>query len=77
MKVKATNEYIKRNLQDVELKRIPKEGDVFEVSKERFEILNGKNKYNAIFVEEVLEESAEVKEVDEILSAKKSNKKSK
>lgn len=77
MKVKATNEYVKRNLQDVELKRIPKEGDVFEVSEERFKILNGKNKYNAVFVEKVVEASAEVNEVDEILSAKKTSKKSK
>ena len=77
MKVKATNEYVKRNLQDVELKRIPKEGDVFEVSEERFEVLNGKNKFNAVFVEKVVEASVEVNEVDEILSAKKTTKKSK
>ncbi len=75
MKVKATGEYEKRNLQDAELKRIPKQGEEFEVSEERFQILNSKNKYNAVFVEKV--ELEGTNEVDEILSSKKSNRKSK
>lgn len=75
MKVKATNEYVKRNLQDVELKRIPKEGEEFEVSEERFQVLNGKNRYNAIFVEKV--ELEGTNEVDDILSSKRTTKKSK
>ena len=74
MKVKATNEYTKRNLQDAELKRIPKEGEEFEVSEERFQVLNGKNRYNAIFVEKV--ELEGTNEVDDILSSKKTTKKS-
>ena len=76
MKVKATNEYQKRNLQDVELKRIPKQGEIFEVSEERFQILNGKNKYNAVFVESVEEDILqEEKDIDEILNPKKSTRK--
>ena len=74
MKVKATNEYTKRNLQDVELKRIPKKGEEFEVSEERFQVLNGKNRYNAIFVEKV--ELEGTNEVDDILSSKRTTKKS-
>ena len=74
MKVKATNEYTKRNLQDAELKRIPKEGEEFEVSEERFQVLNGKNRYNAIFVEKV--ELEGTNEVDDILSSKRTTKKS-
>ena len=75
MKVKATDEYQKRNLQDVEQKRILKKGEIFEVSEERFQILNGKNQYNAIFVEKI--ELQGTNEVDEILSSKKTTKKSK
>lgn len=70
MKVKATAEYEKMNLEDAELKRILKKGEIFEVSKERFEILNGKNKYNKVFVEKVIE----IEETEDILSDKKSKK---
>lgn len=56
MKVKATDKYEKLNVIDGELGRKPKKGEVFEVTEERFEILNGKNKYKEIFVEEVIEE---------------------
>ena len=73
MKVKATNEYEKRNLQDAELKRVPKQGEIFEVSKERFEILNGKNRFNAVFVEKV--EEVVVKDEVETTSKKTTKKK--
>ena len=53
MKVKATDEYVKRNLKDKELDRIPVAGEIFEVSKERYEVLTGNNPFNAIFVEKV------------------------
>ena len=66
MKVEATDEYVKRNVRDEELKRIPKKGETFEVSKERYEVLNGKNPYNVKFVELV----EEVEDVDAILSRK-------
>ena len=53
MKVKATDEYVKRNLKDKELDRIPVAGEIFEVSKERYEVLTGNNPFNAIFVEKL------------------------
>lgn len=55
MRVKATEMYRKLNVKDNELQRVPKEGEEFEVSKERFDVLNGNNTYNAIFVKEVSE----------------------
>ena len=82
MKVRATNKYKEKGLKDKELGRIPEEGEEFDVSAERFEILNGYNPYNEVFVtivdgeatEEVTEEQAtEVVEED----TKKSNTKKK
>lgn len=67
MKVKATDEYVKRNVRDEELKKIPKKGEIFEVSQERYEVLNGKNPYNVKFVELVEEK---VEDVDAILNRK-------
>ena len=66
MKVKATAEYAKRNLKDAGLNRIPKEGEEFEVSGERYEILKGNNKYNAVFVEAVgiIREPVKVEETE-------------
>lgn len=60
MKVKATDKYQKLNLQDNELKRIPKAGEEWEVSGERYEVLTKTNKFNVVFVEKV----EEVKEVE-------------
>lgn len=55
MKVRATDKYEELNLQDNELKRIPKAGEEFEVSKARYEVLTKTNKFNAVFVEKVKE----------------------
>ena len=63
MKVKATEMYKKLNVKDNELQRVLEEGEEFEVSKERFDVLNGNNAYNAIFVEEV----SEAVKVDEVV----------
>lgn len=77
MKVKATDEYVKRNLKDKELDRIPKEGEIFEVSKERYEVLTNNNPYNVIFVEKVEEiETATIKHKIE-KAVKKTTKKTK
>ena len=57
MKVKATDEYVKRNLKDKELDRIPKAGEVFEVSKERYEVLTKTNTFGVVFVEKVEEKA--------------------
>lgn len=59
MKVRATSKYKEKGLKDKELGRIPKEGEEFDVSAERFEILNGYNKYNEVFVTKVEEETSE------------------
>lgn len=80
MKVRATDKYAKLNLQDNELGRIPKAGEEFEVSKERYEVLTKTNKFNAVFVEKI--EEAEDIEVaikkDKVETAiKKTRKKSK
>ena len=48
--VEALDTYEKDNLSDGELKRIPKEGEQFEVTKERLDVLLGDNEYNKVFV---------------------------
>lgn len=53
MKVKATNKYEELSLQDNELGRIPKEGEEWEVTEERYKVLTETNKFNTIFVEKV------------------------
>lgn len=77
MKVKATNRYEEMNLKDIELDRIPKAGEEFEVSKERFEVLTKTNKYNVVFVEKVEEIEIAKKEVKVEKAVKKTAKKAK
>ena len=60
MLVKATDKYEKLNLQDNELGRIPKKGEQFEVSEERYKVLTQTNKFNEVFVEKV----EKIKEVE-------------
>ena len=62
MLVRATDKYEKLNLKDNELNRIPKEGEQWEVSGERYEILKGNNTFKTVFVEavETVRESIEV-----------------
>lgn len=59
MLVEATNKYEKLKLKDKELGRIPKEGEKFEVSKKRYEVLTKTNKFNEVFVKEVEETEIE------------------
>ena len=62
MLVKATEKYEELKLKDKELNRIPKKGETFEVTDERYNVLTKNNKYNAIFVEKVQEvETATIK----------------
>ena len=56
MKVKATNNYEKLKLKDKKLNRIPKEGEVFEVSEERYDYLTSGNEYKVAFVEKIEDE---------------------
>lgn len=63
MLVRATDKYEKLNLKDKKLDRIPKQGEQFDVTADRFDVLNGNNKFNAIFVErvEIAKESNKIK----------------
>lgn len=53
IKVKALDTYTKNNIIDNELKIIPVEGHEFEVTEERYKILNRNNKHNLKFVEKL------------------------
>lgn len=64
MKVKATNVYEELKLKAVELDRVPKAGEVFEIKNEKFQFLNGNNNYKKVFVEKIEEEKKESKELD-------------
>ena len=61
MRVKATNKYKELNLIDNELKRMPEEGEEFEISEERFKVLTETNKFNEVFVEKVEEQTNSTK----------------
>ena len=65
MLVKATNEYEKRGLQDLELGRIPKKGEEWEVTEARYEVLTKSNVHNAIFVEKVKKKKVKEEETTE------------
>ena len=77
MKVRATDKYEKLNIKDNELGRIPKQGEEFEVSEERFKVLTETNKFNAVFVEKVEEVETAVKKVKTEKAIKKTTKKAK
>lgn len=55
VKVIALDAFKKNNIKAKELDRIPNDGEVFEVSEERLQILLGNNPYKKVFVK-VLEE---------------------
>lgn len=57
MKVKALNTYEKYRIEDKELKRIVKTGEIFDIDEDRYSVLAGKNEYGLIFVEKVEEKS--------------------
>jgi hypothetical protein len=77
MKVRATDKYEKLNIKDNELGRIPKQGEEFEISEERFKVLTQTNKFNIVFVEKVEEVETAVKKVKTEKAVKKTTKKSK
>ena len=68
--VKATKEYENKNLNDAELGYVPKDGEEFEVTKERLDVLLGDNDYNCKFVEVVkeLSDDTNLNEEDKNLS---------
>ena len=77
MKVRATDKYEKLNIKDNELGRIPKQGEEFEVSEERFKVLTQTNKFNVAFVEKVEEVETAVKKVKTEKAINKKTKKAK
>lgn len=77
MLVRATDKYEKLNLKDNELGRIPKKGEEFEVSEERFKVLTKTNKYKTVFVEKVEEIETATKEVKAEKAIKRTTKKAK
>ena len=74
MLVKATDKYEKLNLKDNELNRIPKKGEEFEVSKERYKVLTQTNKFNVAFVEKV-EQNKEIETATKKVKTEKAIKK--
>ena len=74
MKVRATEMYEKKNVLDNELGRIPKKGEVFEISEERYETLTKDNRFNVVFVEKV-EEAVEVETAKKEVKTEKAVKK--
>lgn len=80
MLVKATDKYEKLNIKDLELNKIPKKGEMFEVSEKRYKILTKENEYHEIFVEkieEVKEIETATKKVKKETVVKKNTKKTK
>ena len=53
IKVIALDTFKKNNLKAKELDRIPNEGELFEVSEERLQILLGDNSYKKVFVKQL------------------------
>lgn len=77
MLVRATDKYEKLNLKDNELNRIPKAGEEFEVSKERYEVLTKTNSFKVAFVEKIEEVEKATKKVKTEKAVKKITKKAK
>lgn len=77
MLVRATDKYEKLNLKDSKLDRIPKAGEEFEVSEERYQVLTKTNKFNAVFVEKVEVIETSKKEVKAEKAIKRTSKKAK
>lgn len=79
MKVVATNKFKELSVKPLELDYTPDEGEIFEVSDIRFNVLNGNNSYGVVFVKEhrSKEDTSEKLTVNEEIATKKVNKKKK
>ena len=77
MKVVATEMYAKLGKKAVELNKIPEAGEIFEIADNKFELLNGHNQYNAIFVEKEVKEEVKEELKEETKTEKKPVKKAK
>lgn len=71
--VEALDTYEKNNITDNDLGRVPRNGEQFEVSKERLDVLLGNNKHGLVFVR--LVEKYEQEEKTENKPEKKVKKK--
>ena len=56
IKVEALNTYEKYGVTDTQLKKIPKKGEIFFVTKERLDVLLGNNKHKRVYVKVVEDE---------------------
>lgn len=74
MLVQATDQYKKLNLKDNELGRIPKKGEQWEVTEERFKVLTETNKFNTVFVEKA-EDAKEIETATKKVKTEKAVKK--
>ena len=68
MLVKATNQSAKLKVKIKELHRIVYEGEMFEVTPERYKVLSGQNRYRAVFVVEIKDvfERDDVTQIEDI-----------
>ena len=71
--VEALDTYEKLDISDKELGRVPLTGELFEVSKDRLEVLLGKNDHNVAFVK-LVENEIPVKEKEEATEEVKEEK---
>jgi len=74
MKVRATNMYTEKHIEDAQLKRIPKEGEEWEVTEARYQQLCN-NVYGVKFVDKVDEVETAVKNPVVEKAVKKTTKK--
>lgn len=74
IEVEALDTYVKYNTTDKELKRVPKAGERFTVSKERLNVLMGNNNDGRVYVK-IVEPVKEVKKA--VLPKKETKRKTK
>lgn len=78
MRVVATNKYQELGVMDNTLQRIPMEGEEFEITEDRFKVLNGDNSYKVSFVKPldtyIQEVETNKKEVKKETATKKTTK---
>ena len=77
MLVRATGKYEEKGVPDNELGRIPKAGEQWEISEERYEVLTKTNRFHEVFVEKVEEVETAIKKVKTEKAVKKTTKKAK
>ena len=75
--VRALDTYKKNNITDSELNKIPEVGEVWEVEKDRLDILLGNNYNKFVFVELVKDPAKELKKVEKATVSKRNMEKRK